>query len=320
MKRPQNKIIVTSIFLVAILGAVSSVTSSVAWFYYATTVKTAYTGTTINTTKLLSLSLDQGRAYAKQADSKTVQNNAVGGTSFVPLTTGPQSKDGPLETFYAQPNYQQGLYENWPLAKAENYATFTLLLKVDKVEEVYTPLTNDIYLTDLTIVDAITNGENKDLSDAVRVHFEVIGPETKYFLFAKNTTETSVGNYLDLNNDGEIDPQKGYEFEFENGIIPPCLYGGENLVQTSYLSTDENILAATDQYGDIISGTPIGTATEDPLRVVVTIWLEGWSNLSLSSNGVDGALPSWDSTEYGANTFHVGMEFGVKLYSEEDDI
>ena len=89
MKRPQNKIIVTSIFLVAILGAVSSVTSSVAWFYYATTVKTAYTGITINTTKLLSLSLDQGRAYAKQADSKTVQNNVLGTTNFVPVIAGP---------------------------------------------------------------------------------------------------------------------------------------------------------------------------------------------------------------------------------------
>ena len=89
MKRPQNKIIVTSIFLVAILGAVSSVTSSVAWFYYATTVKTAYTGTTINTTKLLSLSLDQVENFTQKADKKTVQNNVLGTTNFVPVIAGP---------------------------------------------------------------------------------------------------------------------------------------------------------------------------------------------------------------------------------------
>lgn len=317
--KPRNKLIVSSLTLVATLGIVGSISSSVAWFQYVTSVRTAYTGTTITATKVLSMSVDEGRAYAKQLDNQTLKSHTIGGNNFAPVTTGPQSKNTELGPLYLQPDYQKGLYP-WQNANPEYYASFSILLRVDKVDDELTSLTNDIYLTDLTIVDAVSNGADKDLSNAVRVHIKAEGPTTNNYLFAKNATSTVVGGYLDLNNDGDLDRQKGYEFEFPDGNIPLCEYGEIGAIQESYSSNDSSIFP-TSVDGDLSGGTPIGIASENPLRVTVTIWIEGWAflNLGLDGNGTGSAdTPVWDNSKYYSNTFHVGMEFGVKLYSEDD--
>lgn len=319
--KTQNKIVITSLALVAVLGTVGSVSSSIAWFQYVTRVRAAYSGTTIVATKMLAMSVDNGLTYFNKIDSETLRNHTIGGDNFAPVTTGPQAKNAELSTFYSQPDYQQGLYENWLPANPDYYASFSFLIKVDKMGEEPTSLTNDIYLTDLTIVDAVSNGLNKDLANAVRVHIKAEGPTTNNYLFAKNTTSTVVGGYLDLNNDGDIDLAKGYEFEYPGGIIPSCIYGGLGLTQQSYLSNDPTIFPSTVE-SDVSGGTPIGVASEQPLKITVTIWLEGWANLNLGLDGNgtgESDTPVWDNTQYTSNTFHVGMEFGVKLYSENDE-
>ncbi|MCQ2800935.1 MAG: hypothetical protein MJ216_03165, partial [Bacilli bacterium] len=202
-------------------------------------------------------------------------------------------------------------------ASVTNYAQFKVLIKVDDMNYTITQLENDVFLTDVTIQDATTDGA-PDLSDALRVH--IATSDSKYFLFAKNQISTNVGGYLDLNNDNEYDT-KGYEWDTE-----PIIYGEENAVQTSYLANDSAIIATEDDYGEISGGTSIGrTKTSGNLEVTVTIWLEGWALLqygaeytSTSSRINKTDTQVWDSETYTSKKFNVGLSFGVALHSDAE--
>ena len=325
MKMPR-KLIISA--LVCLTGATlaTSVTSTVAWFQYATKVTAAYTGTTAHCSKLLQVSVDQGAHWKSDLLDADLPD-----ASFVPVTTGAQTKNTALSTyvvseqtktrFYTAPNYRQGLYSNWLIAKDNNYSQFTLWVKATDVDENYgtgseTRLVNDVYLTDLTIQNAGTI----DLAKAIRVHFDAESPDGthKYFLFAKEATTTSVGGYLDIDNNGEYDPA-GYEWE--SGF---CMYGGEGLTQTSYTATDSSVVA-TDTKGVLSNGTSFGSTSansDEYLKITVTIWLEGWALLSKGAAGnKDSAASStavWDSATYASKNFNVGMTFGVQLHADDE--
>lgn len=236
--------------------------------------------------------------------------------------------------------------EKWLTASESFYGQFNLIVKVNDVDTTSPQLTNDVYLTDVTIEDAV-NG--LDLSNAIRVHVATTWTEGeqenhKYFLFAKNTESTKVGGYLDLDNDGAID-KNGYEWDQSNH-----LYGGGTvneqgeitsyLEQTSYLTSDTDIIAREKEKGELFGGTSIGqtsATTGSYLHVTITVWLEGWALLkdaetgnadantgssSSSNNNSSSSQNSkarvWKSASYANKDFHVGITFGVKLHSDDD--
>lgn len=220
--------------------------------------------------------------------------------------------------------------ENWLSASDAFYAQFNLIVKVNDVDTTSPQLANDVYLTDVTIEDAT---QNLDLSNAIRVHVATTWTEGeqenhKYFLFAKNTESTKVGGYLDLDNDGAID-KNGYEWDQSNH-----LYGGGTvneqgeitsyLEQTSYLTSDTDIIASENGKGELSGGTSIGqtsATTGSYLRVTITVWLEGWAMLATPETGNADAANSarvWKSASYANKDFHVGITFGVKLHSDDD--
>ena len=309
-----NKLVVASLALLTGAAVAGSVTSTVAWFQYAVRAQIAYTGTTSHCTKMLRISADDGATWGNDINLSSLSENP-----FTPITTGAQLKDANLPaTFYAQPNYRQGSYDHWLIASNESYAQFTILVKVNDVDGTNNPaqLANDVYLTDITIQDASTDGA-PDLSDALRVH--VSTSANKNFLFAKSVTSTAVGGYLDINCDNKYDT--GYEWDTE-----PIVYGQEGAVQTSYLANDSSIIASEDRYGAITGGTSIGsTSTSGYLTVTVTIWLEGWALLEY---GADYSIAGerinktntqiWDSRTYINKKFNVGLTFGVDLHSDSE--
>lgn len=308
-----RKIVVSSLALLIGASVAGSITGTVAWFQYATKAQVAYTGSTSHCTKLLRISVDDGATWGTDVTSSAFES-----VTFTPVTTGGQEKNAALPTnLYAQPNYRQGDYSHWYPASVTNYAQFKVLIKVDDMNYTITQLENDVFLTDVTIQDATTDGA-PDLSDALRVH--IATSDSKYFLFAKNQTSTNVGGYLDLNNDNEYDT-KGYEWDTE-----PIIYGEENAVQTSYLANDSTIIAVEDDYGEISGGTSIGkTKTSGNLEVTVTIWLEGWALLqygaeytSTSSRINKTDTQVWDSETYTSKKFNVGLSFGVALHSDAE--
>ena len=310
-----RKLVISSLAILTGAAVAGSVTSTVAWFQYAVRAQIAYTGTTSHCTKMLKISADSGATWGNDINLSSLSTNP-----FSPITTGAQAKDAALPTtFYAQPNYRQGAYSNWLTASTDSYTQFTILIKVNDVDGASTPtqLANAVYLTDVTIQDASNDGA-PDLSDALRVH--VATSDSKYFLFAKSVTSTAVGGYLDINCDNKYDTS-GYEWD-----TTPIIYGAEGAIQTSYLSTDNTIIATENQYGAISGGTSIGsTKTSGYLSVTVTIWLEGWALLdygadySIAGDRINKTNTQiWDSKTYINKKFNVGLTFGVALHSDAE--
>ena len=236
-----KKVIIPSLALLIGGSIAASLTSTLAWFQYATRARVAYVGALSHCSKLLKISVNGGATWGNDFYQDDMANY-IAGNHLVPITTGPQTKDSNLVyyqkdlgggaskncvKFYNQPDFGRGGdYSHWIVAKDNSYAQFTILVKVNDVDgNTSEALVNDVYLTELIIQDDATNGTTNDLSDAVRVHLAVTDaketenedPATRYFLFAKgrgteiaSDVETTVGGCLDLNNDG------AYDKDFEN--------------------------------------------------------------------------------------------------------
>ena len=325
MKMPKS-LVITSLTALVGVSIAGTITSTLAWFQYATTAQVAYTGTTSHCTKLLKISSDAGAHWGN--------NLVLSDTDFAPITTGEQLKNAALPAnFYVQPNPRQGLYENWVSADSSTYAQYTILVKVNDVDVNTPQLQNDVYLTDVTIEDA-TNNDQLDLSDAIRVHISTSYGENnnshKHFLFAKSVQQTAVGGYLDVDGDGAYDTY-GYEWDNSKVIYGKATDNGDDTVtpayQTSYLTNDSTIIAGETANGDIdtTTGTSIGqtsATTGEYLEVTITIWLEGWAMLKYGDLGnADSAQAKhqmWNAAKYSSKSFHVGLTFGVKLHSDAD--
>lgn len=358
MKMPR-KLVISSLTLLSAFTLAGSISGTVAWYQYSTRATVAYTGTSAHCSKLLQVSVDNGTSWGSD-----IKNNQLPGATFAPITTAAQEKDAPLwkkertvtvydddgvtpigtqdvsSYFYAQPDYGQGLYDEWLLANDASYTQFDILIKVKDIDgnDAETNLSNDVFLTDLTIEDADTD-DDLDLADAVRVHISSSyldngATQNKNFLFAKEVEETEVGGFLDIDGDGFYD-QVGYEWErhtclYGDGTYVPATFDGEgNIItpdsytnaprQYSYKANDPNIIAREED-NNIIGGTPIGKTSVNNgeyLKVTVTIWLEGWSPLLKGHNGQqDSSI--WDEESYVAKHFNVGMTFGVNLHNENE--
>ena len=355
MKMPR-KVAITSLTLLSALTLAGSISGTLAWYQYSTRATVAYTGTSAHCSKLLQLSVDGGDNWS--SDIRDLPS-----ASFAPVTTGAQEKDAALPKiqrtvtmydsngnptgtkvisapFYAQPDRGQGLYDRWLLASDNSYAQFDILIKVKDIngEATEKDLENDVYLTDLTIVDA-NEEDHLDLSSAVRVHistqYQDNGADAnKNFLFAKESEDIEVGGFLDLDEDGKYD-QVGYDWDkhtclYGDGTFIPATYDDEGNKLTddsfsdvphqySYKADDESIVAKEVE-NNIVGGTPIGktSATNgEYLKVTVTIWLEGWSPLLIGAHGTqDSSI--WDEDSYIEQQFNVGMTFGVQLHNENE--
>ena len=358
MKMPR-KLVISSLTLLSALTLAGSISGTFAWYQYSVRALVAYEGTSAHCSKLLQISADDGQTW-----SSDIKDSQLPSVSFAPITTGAQEKDAPLSLkhrtvpvyddngnptgasqdissyFYAQPDKGQGLYDNWFLASDSSYAQFDILVKVKDVDgkDVETDLVNDVYLTDLTILD-VNQANHLDLANAVRVHvsseYEDNGTlKSKNFLFAKESEETEVGGFLDIDEDGEYDVV-GYEWDRHT-----CLYGGGTFIpgevdqdgnkltddsyenapyQYSYKTDDPSIIAQ-EVDSNLVGGTPIGktsVAGGDFLKVTVTIWLEGWSSLLRHPTGTQD--PSiWDADSYVEQKFNIGLTFGVQLHNENE--
>ena len=358
MKMPR-KVVISSLTLLSAITLAGSISGTFAWYQYSTRAIVAYEGTSAHCSKLLQLSVDDGQTWGSD-----IKDSQLPSVSFAPVTTGAQEKDAPLSLkhrtmpvyddngnptgatkdissfFYAQPDRGQGLYDNWLLASDTSYAQFDILIKVKDIDgnDTETNLANDVYLTDLTILDADQNN-SLDLANAVRVHISSEytdngAVERNNFLFATESEETEVGGFLDIDEDGEYDVV-GYEWDRHT-----CLYGAGDFIPATYDSegnklTDDSYENAPSQYSykvednsiiakevnnTIVGGTPIGKTSAtggEYLKVTITIWLEGWSSLLRQPAGTQD--PSiWDADSYVEQKINVGLTFGVQLHNENE--
>ena len=317
MKTRNLKKLVLPTFALLIGGSLAgTVSSTLAWFQYATKAQLAYVGALSHCSKLLKISIDNGAHWGNDY-SPTQMASKIQGNHLIPITTGSIAKNEAITKLYKQPDFAQGGYANWLEADSSNYATFTIKVKVSDVDgaQSETRLENDVYITKLLIEDDSTNGTGSDLSDAIRVHMAVTDATstTRYFLFAKSVTETAVGGYLDLNNDGE------YDKDLDSWGTENCVYGEDGGKQYSYQNTDTSVVV---EDPDNATGTPIsiGKTGASDMTIVVTTWIEGWSKLDHGlGDNADGENDSavWDPAYYINKKFNVGLRLGVKSHDSD---
>ena len=308
-----RKVLIPSFALLIGGSLAATLSSTLAWFQYATRAQVAYVGALTHSTKLLKISIDNGGHWGNDY----YQNDMAGhitGNKLVPITTGEQAKDEALSSFYAHPDLGRGAYTNWLPASSDSYAQFTILAKVTDVDGASsaTALVNDVYITELLIQDDTTNGTTNDLSDAVRVHLAVTDAngDKSYFLFAKSVTSTAVGGKLDLNNDGE------YDKDLDSWGTQDCYYG-EDAAQTSYKYNDTTIISADP---DNPTGVSIGKTGAANMSIGVTTWSEGWSKLDQGLTGNKNGVTDtqvWDPEAYVGKKFNVGIRLGVKSHNSD---
>ena len=312
-----KKLIIPSFALLIGVSLTATISSTLAWFQYATRAQLAYVGALSHCSKLLKISVDDGEHWENEYSPAAMASH-IQGNHLVPITTGPLAKNAELSKFYKQPDYGRGGdYTHWLEATSSNYAQFEILVKVSDVDGATseTLLENDVYITKLFIEDDASNGTGSDLSDSLRIHLAVTDATstTRYFLFAKSVEETIVGGKLDLNNDGH------YDKELDSWGVDDCIYGVEGAKQTSYKISDTNAVV---EDPDNATGSPmsIGKTGATNMRIVVTTWIEGWSKLDHGLTGnANGSTDTsvWDPAEYVGKKFNVGIRLGVKSHDSD---
>ena len=332
-KKANNlrKIIIPSFALLIGGSLAATISSTLAWFQYATRAQVAYVGALTHCSKLLRISLD-GQHWGNEYYQNDMANY-ISGNHLVPITTGPQAKNEGLVyhvrpvgnqnvncvRFYTQPDIGRGgnySSSNWSTAIPDNYAQFTIYVKVNDVDGANSAaLVNDVYLNKLLIEDDSTNATGSDLSDAVRVHLAVtdVANSTKYFLFAKSVTNTKVGGYLDLNNDGVIDK------EIDSWGTEDCMYG-VNGYQYSYKVDDADVIVEDPDNPTSENPVSLGKTGAGTMRIVVTTWIEGWSKLAHGyTDNATGSSDTavWDPEQYVNKKFNVGIRLGVKSHESD---
>ena len=187
MKTPILKKIIIPSFVLLIGGSLAgTVSSTVAWFQYATRAQVAYVGGLSHCSSLLQISVDDGAHWGNDYYQNDMASH-IQGNKLNPITTGVQLKNAALDKFYKQPEFGiGGTYDHWLEADSSNYARFEILVKSVDVDGVNTEtrLENDVYINKMIIEDDASNGIGSDLSDSIRVHLAVTGSTgTSNFLF-----------------------------------------------------------------------------------------------------------------------------------------
>lgn len=317
MKTNNKKLIVGALGLLAGAGLVGSLSGSVAWYQYSTRATMSYMGTSVHCTEALQISLDGTNWYS---DLTSAQIIAAAGThtgmKLQPVTEGAaRAKD--LATapgsFKGNPIYQYFNYSTWTAADNAAYLQYDVYLRVKDINGA-TPetfLEKDVYLADLTVaanaksLDGYANAgvQAADFAKGLRFH---ITNGTTGNLITTHTDDvtTTLGGYLDLNNDTANDKSTGYEWD----ETVATKYGDDTLTQVAgklssfdvddsiadFVITDKTALGQTNTKGN-----------NQALKFTVTIWLEGWAELGSPAKSV------WDVSKY-IHDFQVGMRFAVK--------
>ena len=321
----NKKIIVSTLALAMGAALAGSVSGTVAWFQYSTRAQAAFIGASAHCSEALEIQATAKDAAVSSTGWGTELTSAqvatatgiTAGTAVAPITSGAMEANGALpETFYSNPIYQHFAYGQWVAASASNYYQFDLHFHVKDINNTSAYLAKALYLTDLSIVSladdgtTVTNSSN-DLYKAIRVH---IACGTSYKLFANDgtsaaTVTTSVGEYLDLNNDGKLDTTAAYEW---GDAGTQTIYGASgsqtanNVGGFSFAddTTPSSITAGNGLIGNI-------TAADDGLKVTVTMWIEGWQELSSQAPVAEGVSDTADDAQVWNPATYIGKKFGV---------
>lgn len=297
----NKKLVVATLSTALGLGIVGSISGTVAWYQYATKGMVSIVGNNVSNGGVLQISTDHTDW------KKDLYTNDVKGTfdmNFVPVTFGESAKNVALPAqAYQNPIYGVKDMTSWKTATVnEHYLQYDIYLRAEKynAEGNLEAFNAPVYISDMQILDV--SGSNP-VADAVRVHIDVDGGSK--FLIASSDTEIDTYGKLDLDNNGQNDPELGYQWE---GPASEVEYGKvDTPANANKLSsyTIAELKASRDGEGYLTGGTKICDTTTTYAKLTITVWLEGWEKLN------DPASAIWKYTKQGGAQFRLGITFDV---------
>ena len=349
----KQKIIVSTLALAMGAALAGSVSGTVAWFQYSTRAQASYIGSSAHCSEALEIKAVGDKSGSEETDWKTELAaadiagvlSATNGNKLEPITSGAMDQNVALNKiggdgankndprFYKNPVYQYEDPTVWGLADKTNYVQFKLEFHVKDIDGASTAAYLDghnLYLTNLEIVSLAnedgTATSDLDLKKAVRVH--ISDGDSYNALFAlgagSDSTLTTVthGN-LDLNNDNALDQTAGYEWTSGRTTLD---YGNPTHAaspagQVAY-DTAKTTNFASDTNPSTVSSTTVAPGligsiakAEVGITLTVTMWLEGWANLSNKpANNATTGSAVWDPATYVGEHFGVGFRFATELH------
>lgn len=288
MKNAKKKIVVSALALIAGASLAGSISGTIAWYQYSTSVYGAYIGTAGGTSGNLQMRIKGSSEWTSRLTYNDVDDYLQPlNLNIQPITSGAMEKDGALpENFYANPRAGFGPYSKWIKASKQNYVQIPLELRyverdgvLDNIGDDQNPelvddkeIEKDVYLSDLVIKEDRRNGDKADLSSAIRFHVHSYETEMEAVL------DDNGNPVLDNNNEPTYE-QKAVANSDVNHLVSKD--GGTIMVQGKLDIDGDGKLdkgyAGTDKYGfdddndpfELIYGKDFGNPTDqdpDPYR------------------------------------------------------
>ena len=316
----NKKLVVATLSTVMGIGLVGSISGTVAWYQYSTRSMATLIGTEVSHAGTVTLSTDGTNYSGRLWTNDILGSNSV---KFHQATFGKLNNDGSLPSqAYLNPEAGYGALNLWDKAVAGvDYVQFDLYfraLELKNSSDKYERVAKDVYLTDIVIEDLDTG---KDISDAVRVHFQNKNdPTDNWFLSKEAVTGQKVGAYLDLDRDGANDKERSEYIYEPDPSAPDCKYGqfsGDTpLEQLDTKGIDDTIASENASTGALenttgkfhvttLNATEYAANSNTDVCYTVTIWLEGWHVFSGATDAI------WDLQSTYDASFHVGFTFNA---------
>ena len=329
MKTKNLKKIVVSTMALAMGAALAgSISGTVAWYQYSTRASVSYVGVSKHCTHALEVSLD-GTNWGTNFNSATLTSNALNGhdgSNWSPVTQGAANTGAQAlgTNWYGNPKCGNFAYTLWGAADAGAFLQFELYARVLDVNGAETPayLAEDLYLSDLVVEPHTTNSKQvkgSDFVDSVRIHIATNAATPAYMLLSEDGVTTQLNGQLDVDNDGDLDTladsDKHYA-DWGEDATAVQYYGGSSAINQVSTAWSSYIADDSGAELDTTGATKLGTTTTSasaPLKLTITIWMEGWAQLTNGAAGnADTVSPFtiWDVAKY-IGEFHIGMQFSV---------
>lgn len=279
MKIMKKSIIIPAFALLIGASLAGSVTGTIAWYQYSTRVNAAYVGVSGGASGNLQMRIrENGYNWGTRLTKTDIENylkskNGGEQLDIVPVTPGALGMNDSLseldtnsnyvqKDFYLNPRQGYGPYAKWLKAdSAKNVVNIPLELRYIGRDGVFEngkddyDEEEDVYLSDLVL--QAHDGENRDISNALRFHVSSYDPEDRanteasHFI-SKNGGTTVTNGKLDLDGNGELDKafaDDKYNFNDSDPVsAEPVVYGAGE--QFSYAANDGAALITGQTYFD----------------------------------------------------------------------
>jgi hypothetical protein len=309
MKINKAKLLVGTLAIAAVAATVGSISGTVAWFQYSTRVTAAYSGAAAHVSESLEIRIHRDAVDYNGNSNKTDPGEPAYDSGWLkdlslaevrkyiaydrntadynlrPITSGAAlTAEGKIAAdFYKNPIYQySGDYSTtknaWTAADRFDYVYLPIELRVLDVNGANPDkfLAKDVFVSDVSILNP-TGNTKEDITDAIRVSFDATNDVT----FSINGGTIATTGNLDLNGDGRLDKEEGYEDFKSLALFDYGTAAAEEVTTKIAKATDENGMLADDSDPLNIKGKKLGTTTADGegLAIGVRIYLEGWQTL-----------------------------------------